>query len=336
MKGPLQFPNLADPVETADFVEQIALCEGDGSISQMDVLRRLAPILEPEGEESEFHADTRQETEVLEAFDELRERQSHMGAWSEHYPFVLAGDGDLLSLKASRRSEEKSLLYVFLLLATRMNMKEEPRQRTAARKILDATKLFELVCLEVAQSYLGGGNDNRVVGFLLGTSRLRRQHEASKKKSAANVLGRFPKAIDSLCGAWGEGERFENQGSAPVVAQDDGVDIVVWRTFADGREGRLTGFGQCKTGTSWQTTACAISPDRFCQRWMKRMPAVSPVPLYFVADRVVERWYNRSSELGILFDRCRILDYAECVSSEILRDCAAWTLAALEKHGLNW
>jgi hypothetical protein len=37
----------------------------------------------------------------------------------------------------------------------------------------------------------------------------------------------------------------------------------------------------------------------------------------------------------VLFDRCRILDYAHELPQALLRDCARWTKAALRSSGIT-
>jgi hypothetical protein len=63
---------------------------------------------------------------------------------------------------------------------------------------------------------------------------------------------------------------------------------------------------------------------------------VIPVKLFFLTDRVVERWKTRCYEAGILFDRCRIIDYADEVPAELVAQCATWARAGLASHDLHW
>ena len=45
-----------------------------------------------------------------------------------------------------------------------------------------------------------------------------------------------------------------------------------------------------------------LQPEVFCAKWMRQRPAVLPVRLYFVADRVIDSWYDTCVEGGILLD----------------------------------
>ena len=62
-------------------------------------------------------------------------------------------------------------VYIYLLLATRMNMKLERQQGGE-----DATALFEQLCCEVAVRFLGGPGD-QVGAMVFGTGRLGDQRD---------------------------------------------------------------------------------------------------------------------------------------------------------------
>ena len=65
------------------------------------------------------------------------------------------------------------------------------------------------------------------------------------------------------------------------------------------------------------------------------MPLADPVKLFFLTDRVVRTWHGRSRGM-ILFDRCRLLEYAGNISPDVLRDCERWTRAVFATKGLTW
>jgi hypothetical protein len=68
---------------------------------------------------------------------------------------------------------------------------------------------------------------------------------------------------------------------------------------------------------------------------MAESPAVEPVRMYFVTDRVTLRWYERSVDGGILFDRCRILEYSHDLPKALLTDIVKWTKAAAKKSKVS-
>ena len=87
--------------------------------------------------------------------------------------------------------------------------------------------------------------------------------------------------------------------------------MVVWKPFSDKRQGKLIGFGQCKTGTHWKNGLYELVPDGFCRKWVRTIPAVKPLRLYFITSlpRGTES-YDSCVYAGIFFDRCCILDSA--------------------------
>lgn len=178
-------------------------------------------------------------------------------------------------------------VYSFLLFATRIDMS---RQRTQMG--IDGALLFEELAQLVAQQYFG----ERAGTFLLGT--------------ASRGHG-FMEKISTLITEMGEGRRFENRNEmSPSRYKDDGVDVVVWKPFADGKQGKLIGFGQCKTGTHWKEHLERFQPESFCKRWFRDQPGVPPVRLFFISESVLRiNWFDLVTRGGILFDRCRIMDY---------------------------
>jgi hypothetical protein len=68
---------------------------------------------------------------------------------------------------------------------------------------------------------------------------------------------------------------------------------------------------------------------------MTKAPAVLPVRLYFVADRVLDRWYDCCVDGGILFDRCRIVEHANDISASLTARITKWVRAAAASEGLS-
>jgi len=192
---------------------------------------------------------------------------------------------------------------------------------------LNGAELFEEASCEVAKRYWGGANDSRVNGLVFGTARFRTAGPGQELNG-----GVFESAVNQLCAALNEGRGYRNKygGGHP---QDDKLDVVVWREFSDRRPGKLIGFGQCKTGTHWGRELPRLNPATFCQRWFDTQPVAAPVKLCFLSDRVADLAYH-GTEAGVLFDRCRFLDYAQSLPTELLERCARWTRAVLDAHGL--
>lgn len=264
------------------------------------------------------------ERPVGEAFKELAERAAHLGAYATNYPFTLYEDE--LSLDRDKLEQKKGWLYLFLLLATNLNMTSD---RSHAG--LDGTQLFEHLSSEVAARFWGGhANDRRVQSCVFGTARVTWPENDDESVD----IGAFGNAVRELCDALGEGREFKPKTDAKVSARDDKLDVVVWRRFSDMRSSQLIGFGQCKTGSHWKHELPRLNPDAFCRRWLDTMPATTPVKLFFLTDRISGDLTHDAYEAGVLFDRCRILDYADELPPKLVEACSRWTKAALKKHAL--
>ncbi len=311
--------HVANRVRIADFVELECLRRADGSVSTVDVSRIM-------GRQDDSDDDDIQ-TVILDAFSDLADRASHCGEIDGEYPFEISNDGNLLSIRDWKSVDDRthSLVYFFLLLATRLNMKTSRMQGGE-----DGTALFEQLCREVAVRFWGGPG-KLVEAIVFGTGR---DTEESLSDDDLEV-GQFGRAVNELCKAIGEGEQFQAKTADRVTAKDGKLDIVVWRGFSDRRHGQLIGFGQCKTGTNWNRELGKLKPDSFCRKWMRTPPASQPVVLYFVCDRVLDGWYNHVSDGGILFDRCRVMEYATQIPMPLLKRIEKWVSAATQSEGLT-
>lgn len=311
-------PHVANTVAIADFAEIECLRRADRNVSSLDIVRVMQRGAD--GGEADFI-----EACVEAAFSELANRAIHCGS-ERQYPFDLLNEGALLQLRAPSSTDSNSArLYFYLLLATRMNMKSDRNHGGE-----DATILFEHLCREVAVRFWGGPSD-AVRGIVFGTGRI-----AENLEDDADLdCGAFQTEVNRLCRELGEGDGFASRGRSRVTARDGKLDIVVWKRFADRRIGQLIGFGQCKTGTHWEGDLLKLRPEGFCDKWMRSNPAVLPVRLYFVADRVLDRWYERCKDGGILFDRCRIMEYADTLPDDVTQRLRTWVAAASSAQGLS-
>lgn len=293
----------ADPNELADFVELNAWLWGSMSITAtFQDLGRLAEN-NSDGVPEEAAAD-----DVVEAaYAELSQRQEFCRTG---YPFALDRQG--YTLWASPDVQEgKSLIYKYLLLATRLNMNANRRYSGQ-----DGTRLLEELAAEVAREYLGSRADSLVFG-------------------TAAAAANFPDKVNDLCNKMGEGGGFVNRDEAPPTAKDGKLDVVVWKSFADGAAGKLIGFGQCKTGTNYKDQLAHLQPSLFCQKWLRDQPALTPMRMFFIAEALTrEHWYSAVSDAGLLFDRCRIIDFCDSVTPETLGKIRTWTAVAARDNDL--
>lgn len=306
------------PEVLADWMELNALISADGTCSIADLSRALdrgasddddLPDEEGDGRDSDGPRPTRDMrgelnlTAAESAFDELERRSVACGPTG--YAFEVLKDGHAISLK----QQWNETIYAFLLLIGYY-----------VRSAKNGEKLFEEICAEASASYFGGraaGTEAYAFGFP-------RRHPNPKH---------FPTALDDLCRRLGEGEGAVN--SPNVGNQKDGtLDVVVWRHFADRREGKLIGFGQCATGhTNWRTKLSELQPRAFIDKWVRRPITVLPVRLYFVPWCFDNRsWTERVKDAGIVFDRCRISEFSCDLPTDLKVQCLTWTNQVFAKH----
>ena len=145
----------------ADFTEIECLRRADRNVSVLDVVQNHAGAGDDHGGE-----DSATET-VQQAFSELECRARHCGPVDGRYPFILANTKQLLQAQP-RPADPPHLahVYLYLLLATRMNMKSGRNQGGE-----DGTLLFEHLCSEVAKRHWGGPSA-QVCSIVFGTGRL--------------------------------------------------------------------------------------------------------------------------------------------------------------------
>ena len=244
---------------------------------------------------------------VTDAYEEIERREK---ACRNGYPFVIGEQGYTLHVSQETRNH-KHIIYKYLLLATRLNMKDN---RVHAG--IDGALLFEELASEVVREYLGFRAESVVFG-------------------TASGAADFPGKVNDLCTQMKEGGQFYNHSGAQSNEQDGKLDVVAWKHFADRLPGKLIAFGQCKTGTNYKDTLTQLQPDSFCRKWLRSSPALTPVRMFFVAEAKSRiDWYSASSDAGLLFDRCRIVDYCDDISEDVLKKVVVWTKAAGEENEL--
>ena len=306
---PYKIPNLpgskSHKEEKADFWEVQAVCNPGMYISQTQISRIISTELDEihhEGIESE---DDEVEENLDDVFLELQRRTESS---ANKYPF----DFQRYSMKINENPSFLKEIYLFLLLCTRFNMNTQKTHNE-----IDATLLFEKLCAHVARNFLGASANS----FVFGT---------------ANP-GNFEDKVNDLINKVGEGRAFQNPNNNTPTKQDDSLDVVVWKEFADKRIGKLIGFGQCKTGTSWRDEIHRLNPGDFCKKWFNQHPVYDPLRMVFICDTLNEDFNFYDVQVGFLFfNRFRILEYvSENLEDEIKQDITTWLGGALESLNIR-
>ena len=291
--------------ELADFAEMVCWQHGRTSATELSrLLGRLAENEYPDGVPVDDKADVR----VEDAYEEIERRLEACGGG---YPFELGSDGQTLRV-ISACEKPAHVIYKYLLLSTRLNMTNS-RYHVG----VDGTQPLESLSAQVAREYLG----DRAEYLVFGTA----------------ACGGFREKVEDLCGRLGEGVGFTDRQGAGRNARDGKLDVVVWKPFTDNLPGKLIGFGQCKTGTDYKDSLPILQPLDFVKKWMHGSPVVDPVRMFFVSESlplVSEKRIEVSIDAGLLFDRCRIVDYCDGVDAATMADVRQWTAAAAAANGL--
>lgn len=291
--------------ELADFAEIVCLQES--GVSMAALTRLLVAQAENDYYDGVPEDDIEISVPVAEAFNEIHDRDSRC---RDGYPFSCVGAQGLLRLKREN-ANHKHIVYQYLLLATRLNMQKERLQAN-----IDGALLFEELAAEAAREYLGARAESLVFG-------------------TAAEEGNFQAKVNELCRLIKEGGGFVERDATPSRPRDGKLDVVAWKHFTDGLAGKLIVFGQCKTGTNYSDTLTQLNPTAFYQKWFRDALVVTPVRTFFVAEALPsDQRYNASSDAGILFDRCRIVDFCDNVDNDVLSKVTAWTIAAAKANGL--
>ena len=290
----------------ADFVELVTW--RDGGMSAVELIGSLGRL-----DEADYSGGVPEENKIdarVEAvFEELERRDE---ACAGGYPFSVGDRGQTVRPQESGGEDKRHTIYRYLLLATRLNMNDN-----RLHSGLDGTRLFEELAAESARCYLG----ERSVSLVFGT--------------AAHGNG-FAAKVNDLCERLGEGDGFINRSDGGLRQRDGKLDVVAWTPFSDRQSSKLIMFGQCKTGTHYKDHLTHLQPDSFCSKWFLSQPTVSPTRTFFVTEALPRsRWRDTAVDAGVLFDRCRIVDFCQAVNGDMLGKIGAWTEAAARASGLS-
>ena len=283
--------------ELADYAELVCWRQGNTSVTEL--ARSLSRL-----DENEYSTGVPEEEDIPKDIeDAYLEIERRINACGGGYPFAVSSTGNTLhTIQASDNG--KVLAYKYLLLATRLNM-----SNNRFHAGIDGALLFEELAAEAGRQYLG----SRAESLVFGTAE----------------AGDFEAKINDLCSKILEGDGYINRNNGLPRERDGKLDIVVWKHFADQLPGKFIGFGQCKTGTNYRDTLTQLQPDSFCRKWLRKPLSLPPVRMFFVAEALFRGdWYNVASDAGLLFDRCRIVDFCEETRGNVLDKIASWTDAA--------
>lgn len=295
---------LSTPHEIADYLEILCILSG-GHYSTTEAHNQICYpsdeiVLDQNIQDDDLNSL------LQEALGEMDRRRN---ACKNRYPFKTAQYSISLD-----NTVEKTFVstYEYLLFATRLNMIDNKVMNG-----VDGTLLFESLSSEVARTYFGVSSKSLVFG--------------------TSVSGGFREKVEDLIKHLGEGGGYKDPEGSTHAEKDGSLDVVVWTPFPDDHKGKLIGFGQCKTGTSWRMTEGSLVPEEFCRIYFLRQPFHVPVKLFFVAESFWDDYEKIATKAGIIFERCRIMSFLpDSLPDNLISDINDWLSGALKEAGKGY
>ena len=281
--------------EFADYLELLCIVNG-GEYSISDAQSQIDIISDEDDQEGIMNEDDLLYDSLQNALEEIDHR--HISC-AGHYPFTSDRNRIIFDAGQDIIEQKRALVYQYLLLATRLNMIDHKIVED-----IDGTLLFEEISALAVKNYFGSNAESLIFG------------------TAAQ--GGFKDKISQLILKLGEGAEAKEPEESTNDERDGGLDVVAWRPFADKRKGKMIGFGQCKTGTTWRMQVGLLDPDDFCKTYFKDQPISKPINLFFVAESFKENYESIFRKAGIMFDRCRIMEQLSDVPDELITRIQKW------------
>lgn len=284
----------------ADFLELMCI-SNSGEYSIVNGTKKIAYGSDEIYNEGINSDDDKIFSKLEEALGEIDSRKKRC---NNRYPFD-TGKNSVLLLRNSDLSCD-FWMYSFFLFATRNNM-----LTAKVKNDVNGTLLFEEIAALIIKNYWG----ERADSFAFGTS----------------SSGGFRNKIEEIIAKVGEGGQYKDPEQTTHDEQDGGLDIIVWKPFADSRKSKLIGFGQCKTGTEWRADVGLPLPDEFCQTYFSETPYLSPIKVFFTTEVCIPNYEKIARKAGLFFDRCRLMDYLpDLIPEDMLKKIKIWTEQSIE------
>lgn len=323
----------------ADWIELLALTSSRNSASRADIVRLVAKQSDRDhGIELDPDTGEELETEILESgpsvladnvADELAFRAK---ALEGSYPFVLRVRTETWSVELSSAALETPArrIYIFCLLVSVLRDGRLISGPIKAEAKKDFAQLFQSIAYLAATQLMGNG------GLSFGYPRA----DGTK----------FLEAIRQFTTSFGIGESRTNFfPSSSRKEKDEGIDVIAWRGFADGRPGRALLLGQVASGNDWLHKPVQTAVGRFFD-WFVTHPSKFYLPAIFIpfvqhhvfepvkseAYEAAVQDYCRRIEItfGLVIDRLRIVELIAAIQAatlvEPLKDVNSWSNVALQ------
>ena len=208
-------------------------------------------------------------------------------------------------------NDVSATIYTFLLM---LSVSFSPVRRE--KRYSETDVWFDQLVLNVLIAYLGEGSG----GVRFGSP-------ASGDRPTS-----FPDAVKWLAGLLG---LSEGAGDPAPAVKDGGVDIVVWKQFADRRSSFLIVLAQVTAQEDWRSKF----GDLLLKRWHGWIDfgadPVTALAIPFAVSLDWERWDDLRRATTLLLDRLRLCEYAKGEQFAQLVEVADWVEQERQRMTLN-
>lgn len=241
------------------------------------------------------------ETPINFLFLEIGRRRRIAG---QAYPLKI--DESFIKFDITANSE----FYKFLLL---ISIDGPMRARRGGYKEVD--EIFDKIVCAALKKYFGDGTDGLRFGWPVSDGRPKKFNEA---------LEWLSEKIRVPVGS----------GIPPKNAKDGGVDIVVWKPFADPKSAFLVALAQCTMQSEWFGKA----RDIIVNVWNSRLDnagvlTILAIPFTIPAD--YEKWDELRRTVNIVFDRFRLAQMLGNCDVSPFNEMAHWNKKEISRFALQ-
>lgn len=296
--------------ELADWVELSTIVSPSGSSGAAE-LRALVRreedserrVLTDEltGDQLEEETLDTEEDRIEDAvLSEIEFRKAVLGL---DYPFTVETSRGSWALSFDGLGSSGSEIYLSCLLISCMRDKRIREDAVRAESGVDPARLFQAISSDASQALLG-----RSISF------------GWPRADGTNFRDALQGFVDAL--RVGKPKSQPPFGASRAV-KDEGIDVIAWRSFTDGRPGNLLLFGQVASGGNWRGKPVAVELPLFLD-WFHTRPAQHPITAMFIPfpqhhdfepsadvswdDGVVDFCRRNEMVFGLMFDRLRLTE----------------------------
>lgn len=271
----------------ADYVEIVSLVSNQNYVSTTDILDRFRDegiISKNKRDEEQAANNDKYERWIDSFYRVLREREQ---LYNNDYPFDILGNNKI-KLKNANKLNDKNKLYIFLLLASSLNIFDpfEP----------ELTSEFELVCQNALLKYLPQHATIKCFGK-------NTTYTGTAIQKITKLATDLKVEVD---------DDFLNKISARGN-MDRGLDIIGWISFSDNVPNHLSLLCQCACGKEWYSK---LTETRRFEKYYK-FYCNKPIHAMFIPYSLInyqDSDFHQADELSVdtlLFERKRIITYVD-------------------------